>query len=96
MILFGCRQHGDYFASAWLSQSSPDPQSGETDWTAIFHFSSDKHEFFAGGKARRGFAYYPTRAVAERAAACFLESASIDRAQRIKPLPHEIPPPPEF
>ena len=100
MIFFGSKRHGDDVARAWIEECAADPDREQAPREWIVHFSLERADqlqsFFKSFIDRRGYAYFPARDTAERAARCFLETGSVETAQKIKPLPGELPAPPEF
>lgn len=94
-IFFGSKRHGDDVARVYLEECVADlgRESAPHEW--ITHFMLERDETIAGQMVLgavliiRGYAYYPSLATAERAARCFLETASLVYAKKIKPLETE-------
>jgi hypothetical protein len=93
MIYFGSKRHGDDIARAWLTECAADPghENAPREWIVEFRLEREEGaQRFFQELVHKGYAYYASRKTAERAARCFLETASIAKAQKIKPLDSEL------
>ena len=94
MVFFGSKRHGDDVARAWIEECAADPGRENAPRQWIAHFKRERagqlQTLFRSFLDRRGYAYFPARATAERAARCFLETGSIEQAQKVKPFESEL------